>query len=504
MSYHEATTPPAQELKSLDAPDANRDAARALKPTYVLYTSVLVALLQPFHFGWAMSQVNLSTFSVQDECNARPVAPGTCLMFPGHSKLEWTFVVNAWIVGGMIGSLGCGPFSQKFGRKMVLSANCIIMIVGAVVQMSASGLWVYVMGRLITGLASGTATGMIGGYINEVSPPHLRGKLVSWMQISINSGILLVVVAFFFGNTSSGWRYIAGFPIVLAVLFMGLSPFFMVESPAWLLSVGKRAQAEAEIARLFGHENVSVALSWMVDNESSSDIETPRLGSQDTEATQELAAPQATLSVLLSPMFRRQLILAIGVACAQQLSGINVVFYYSSDIFKNAGISDDRVGSLIVNIVNLLPTFVVGFLATRFGNRRLMLTSFICMAVAAVGMTVALLVDVNVLTILFTALYVAAFAFGAGPLTWIVTADVFPDSMRASAVSLCIGINWLCNLIVGVSYPYIADVLDDFAYVPFVALLVFFYFFALKLLPETSGKTNEEIQAEFNATRFNN
>ncbi|OWY94606.1 Solute carrier family 2, facilitated glucose transporter [Phytophthora megakarya] len=123
------------------------------------------------------------------------------------------------------------------------------------------------------------------------------------------------------------------------------------------------------------------------------------------------------------------------------------------------------------------------------------------MFVMAIGMTLAFLVDVSALSILFTALYVIIFGVTLGPLVWVMTADIFPDSIRASASSLCIGINWFCNLVVGVSYPYFADALKDFSYLPFVVLLALFYCMALSLVPETSGKTSAEIQLEYEERR---
>lgn len=116
-------------------------------------------------------------------------------------------------------------------------------------------------------------------------------------------------------------------------------------------------------------------------------------------------------------------------------------------------------------------------------------------------MTLAFLVNVPALSVLFTALYVISFGVTLGPLVWVMTADMFPDAIRASASSLCIGINWLCNLVVGVSYPYLADALRDYSYVPFVVLLAVFFSMGLKLVPETSGKTSAEIQLEYEQRR---
>ncbi|RLN94329.1 hypothetical protein BBJ28_00013038 [Nothophytophthora sp. Chile5] len=123
------------------------------------------------------------------------------------------------------------------------------------------------------------------------------------------------------------------------------------------------------------------------------------------------------------------------------------------------------------------------------------------MFVMAVLMTVAFLVNVPALSIVFTALYVIVFGVTLGPLVWVITADLFPDSVRATATSIGIGANWLCNLIVGVAYPYIADAIDDYSYLPFVVLLAIFFLLSLKLVPETSGKTAEEVQREYEERR---
>uniref|UniRef100_H3GYG3 Hexose transporter 1 n=1 Tax=Phytophthora ramorum TaxID=164328 RepID=H3GYG3_PHYRM len=461
-------------------------ATRQVKPKTAVYLSVLVSLLQPFQSGWSTSQLNLAQFNDATECEARPVADGTCLMFPGHSKLAWTFAVNAWIFGAMLGSLLCGGCSDLWGRKKLLIANCGFIAVGAVVQMSVSTIWPFAAGRLISGIASGVATGTIGAYVSELSPPHLRNVLGLGLQISVTFGIMMPAVAFFFANSSSGWRFLAGFPLVLAGLFLGLAPSLCVESPAWLLMKNRRAEAERVIARLYGEGNVDSVLAWL---EPPKDNEEGLITAKQVEES------------LLDPKYRRQLAGAILLSCSQQLSGINAVFYYSSSIFADAGISDPRVGTLIIDFINIWPAFFTGCLAVRFGNRVMILWGLAGMLLMAVGMTVAFLVDVAALSVLFTALYVVIFGVTLGPLVWVMTADMFPDAIRAHASSLCIGINWLCNLVVGVSYPYLADALQDLSYLPFVALLAVFYCMALSLVPETSGKTSAEIQLEYEERR---
>jgi sugar porter (SP) family MFS transporter len=484
-SYNEVTTPKA--TTAFD--EANKAAARLIKPKAILYTTAFISWMQPFQSGWSTSQTNLSQYSDTDECNARPVVHNTCIMFPGHSKVDWTFAVNAWIFGAMIGSLCCGYFSDRFGRKKALMGNCIFMFVGGVIQAAVSNVWAFAVGRLIAGLASGTATGTIGAYINELSPPHLRNTLGLGLQIFTTIGILLPAICFFFANTYSGWRYLAALPCVLALIYLALAPKYCIESPAWLLTKGRTEEAKEVIARLYGEEHVATALSWLQVNKTS-------------EEAEEGDAPKK--ESMFAPRYRMQMACGVLLSCAQQLSGINAVFYYSGSIFSSAGISDSRIGTLIIDFINIWPAFFTGIMANRFGARNMILWGLAGMFVMAVLMTVAFVVNVSALSIVFTALYVISFGVTLGPLVWVMTADIFPDSIRASASSLCIGCNWFCNLVVGVAYPYIADALDDLSYVPFVVLLAIFFLLALKLVPETTGKSAEEVLAEYDSRRENN
>ncbi|RLN97372.1 hypothetical protein BBJ28_00017846, partial [Nothophytophthora sp. Chile5] len=234
-----------------------------VKPTWILYSSVLLGFILSTQYGWSTSQLNLRKFNNEKDCNARPVAPGTCIMFSGHTKSQWTVVVNAWIVGGMIGALSVGRFADRFGRKRVLTYTCAFIVSGAIIQAAVSNIWAFAFGRLLAGIASGAVTGSLGTYINEVSPPHLRSRLGVVLHSGIAVGIVLVATTHFYMDFHSGWRYIAAFPIVLAAIFLALSPFIMVESPVWLLLHGRREEAEEVLARLFGKENVPAAIEWI-------------------------------------------------------------------------------------------------------------------------------------------------------------------------------------------------------------------------------------------------
>ncbi|OWZ15689.1 Major Facilitator Superfamily (MFS) transporter [Phytophthora megakarya] len=369
-------------------------------------------------------------------------------MFPGHTKTQWTIAVSAWIFGGMLGSLVIGRVSNKFGRKRIMMVNCLFMIAGAVVQASASTISMFSGGRVISGIASGGATAVIPGFISEISPPHLRNNLGVGFQMAITIGNLLVAITFFLADT---------------------------KSPAWLLVVGKQQQAERELARLFGKENGSTVL--------------------DTRQRFKFAK-------LFSPILIRQLLTAIGIAGAQQLTGINAVFFYSSTLFEQAGISDDRIGIVAVNFVNVLPTLLCGVLVARVGNRKLMLYGLTGMFLSALGITASLIASIPALAIVFTASYVTAFGSSLGSLAWGVMADLFPDEARPMGNSVCVGCSWLSNLSVGLSYPYIAAALVNFSFTPFMLTVALSFIFVYLAVPDTSGKTIQEIQDEFAARRL--
>lgn len=469
------------------------------KPTYVLYVSVVLSLIQAFQYGWATGQVNLKTYHNKATCAADPIKEGTCVMFPGHTTTQWTFLVNAWVVGGMFGSLLCAKPSDTFGRRRTLWFNGIIMIASGLVEMTAHSIWQFTAGRFIAGIASGFATGITGGYIAEISPPHLRSTFGTGFHVALSAGILVVAITFFFLDTSSGWRYGAAVQLAIGGVFMVLAPIYMVESPAWLLGKGKQAEAESEIARLYGKEQVAKVLTWI--QPARKNMSTAFFSKDLEVAKTDAAEEQKGFWAIFEPQYRRQLIIAIAVSAFHQVSGINAVIFYSSSIFSTAGIRDPRVGTLIVDIVNCLPTLIFGFVAKYFGTRTMLLGGSFTMLVCAIAMTFTLVYGVNSLSVVFTAVYVGAFGVSFGPLVWSVTAELFPLSIRSSAVSLCMTVMWIAKLIVGVGYPYMNEEMENYSFIPFMGTLTFAITFMYFLVPETTNKTIDEIQAEFKAIR---
>lgn len=462
-----------------------------LTPTSVLYVSVFVALIGNFHSGFLTDELNLDAYNNTEECDATPVADGTCIMFPGHTKLQWEFVQNLWVFGGAIGSLGCGYPMNKLGRRGSTLVNAIFMIVAAILQCSASnskdtGIIQYCVGRFIAGCTCGFATSCNGVYVSEISPPHLRGGLGSSVQLAVVIGIFVVTAILFGTGTVVGWRVLNAVPILLGAVIL-LSMPFLVESPQYLISKGRYDDARRELKRLFGESNLDDA--WKV------------FAPAEIIEGEKFEEKKAPFSVIFNSDNIRQTFAAAGCGLFQQLSGINAVFYYSTDIFNTAGIEDPRVGTIIASGVNFVATFIAVFVINKFPKRKLFLASAIGMFLSAVGVTLALEFDVPALSIVFIATYVAAFEFGLGPLPWIIPAEYFSNEVRGNAMSVASGINWICNLIVGIAYPYVSDALGDLGFLPFVVILficiIFIYFF----VPETAGMSLEEIQELFHGEK---
>ncbi|KAI9919242.1 hypothetical protein PsorP6_011951 [Peronosclerospora sorghi] len=220
---------------------------------------------------------------------------------------------------------------------------------------------------------------------------------------------------------------------------------------------------------------------------------------QDLGMSMVATAPgqQSAFSKLFSPAYRWQLLAAIGVAGSLQLTGINAVFLYSSGIFKQAGLSDSRIGVVLVNSINIVPGLVCGMLTPRFGIRKVIMCGFSGMLLSAVGITASLVASLSPLAIVFTASYVVSFGVSIGPLSWGVMSDLFPDEVRAIGCSLCVGCNWICALTVGLTYPYVAAALVDYSFVPFMYTITLSFLFFFCCIPDTYGKTIQEIQDEF-------
>ncbi|KAJ0399407.1 hypothetical protein ATCC90586_004628 [Pythium insidiosum] len=384
----------------------------------------------------------------------------------------------------MLGSLASGALADAVGRRRTFQLNAVVMVVAAAVQSLSSSVVLFSLGRWLAGLASGAATAMPNSYINEIAPPHLRSHLGVGFQVSISIGILLVGASFFLVDGSpSAWRWIAAAPGLLGLVCLLGTPRWLVESPSWLLTQGRREDAERALERLVGPAHVHAALEWT----------SAGAGARDVQPQEK----RSTWRALVSPPYRRQTTLALALAAALQLTGSSVAFLYSASLFVAAGVADDRVGTLVVNIASLLPSFVAGAWAQRVGNRAAIQRGQLAMLGSAVGLTAALALELPVAAIACVALYVVAFSLSLGAWALLIAAEVLPDHLQAAGASLALGTNWAAMLLVGAGYPPVAEAAGAWGFVPFIVVLALFLAFFQRALPETLGKSSREIQRAF-------
>ncbi|CCI43728.1 unnamed protein product [Albugo candida] len=459
-----------------------------------LYVSVLLVLLSGSQLGWEITQLNLSTFHSQDDCARRPIQDGKCIIFPGHSSFQWVLAVVAWVVGAAFGSLSASSPADRFGRKFVIYANAILMILGAALQTFAPAISVFSLGRFISGLCSGSATTIASIFLAEIGPEHQRASFVVAFQVAGSLGLVAITSAHFaVSGSSTSWRWIMMVPMCIGGVQLLCMPIFLIESPTWLLQKHKYQQAAIAYQKLYrGGSFEQLQAQVRAKQEASRQAESSRPSGQ-MNTLQSLAAffRESTLTG-----HRAQFYLSILLCIARQFGGVSAVFYYSSSIFTRAGISDPRVGNLILSSFNVTTVFTVCTFMKHIPRRKALLFGISGMIFASIGMTLALIRQ-SMLAIAFTAMYVTCNSMSLGTLPFLVSAEILPEHIRCKGLSISSCVNWLANLCIGIAFPSIAQALGNFAFTPFTILLVFFWLALYSFLPETKGRTSEEIQLDF-------
>ncbi|CAK4107839.1 unnamed protein product [Aphanomyces euteiches] len=456
--------------------------SKALLPTTVLYVSVIISLIGSFQTGWLLTQLNFLPFN--KGCDAVEIAPETCIMFPGHSKNEWTMTIVAWVVGAAIGAGLSGIPADKIGRKRTMFFNAFVMIVGAAVQATAQSIYLLALGRFISGLATGTAINVSNVFISEISPLQLRGMLSTGLQVGVAVGSLCVTSThYIIGTGHYGWRIMVGTPMLFGLVQILLMPV-MSQSPVWLVGQGRIEEAGAAMRRLYLPTDYDEILHAVV---------------QSHEEEQREMAVVKPWAALFSRKYALQLLIAIVICSAQQLSGINAVMYYSATIFNQTGISDPRVANTILNVIRTCSIFVAARLIDRFPRRTLLSIGMSVMAIASGVLVYSLVNSVPALAVAAVGVFVAAWGLSIGPMCWMVGAELFPDFLHANAGSVGVMCTWFFNTLVTIFYPILAQSnnLGNYAFCIFSGCLIAIVLFVIFVVPETGHKTYVEIAQAF-------
>lgn len=401
-------------------------------------------------------------------------------------------VVSSMLVGAIFGSGASGPMSDRLGRRRVVFIIAIIYIVGALILAFAPSMPILVLGRLIIGLAVGGSTAIVPVYLSEMAPTEQRGSLSSLNQLMITIGILSSYLINYAFTPIEGWRWMLGLAIVPSVILL-IGVAFMPESPRWLLEHRSEKAARDVMKLTFKDSEIDKEIADMKEINSIS---------------------ESTWNVLKSPWLRPTLIIGSIFALLQQIIGINAIIYYAPTIFNKAGLGNATsiLGTVGIGTVNVLITIVAIMIIDKVDRKRLlvignigMVASLLIMAVLiwTIGIQSSAWIIVACLT-----LFIIFFGFTWGPVLWVMLPELFPMRARGAATGVAALVLSIGSLLVAQFFPILTDVLPvEQVFLIFAAIGICALIFVIKYLPETRGRSLEEIEADLrsrtNATNAN-
>lgn len=408
-------------------------------------------------------------------------------------NLIYSIVVSIFCVGGMIGALLTGYVAEKFGRKGGLLWNNVIVILAAGLMGFSKMCRSYemlIMGRFLIGFNAGLNAGLAPLYLTEISPTHLRGAIGTIYQLVITISILtsnILGMPEILG-TADKWPILFAATVVPSI-FMLITLPLCPESPKHILiNQGKDVSAQRALTWLRGTIEVHDEMDDM-----RSEYESMKL------------VPKVTLHELwYNSMLRQPLFISLVVMLSQQFSGINAVIFFSTDIFGRAGLKDSSAlyATMGMGVINVLMTLVSLVLVEKAGRRTLLLAGMAGMTVCTTVLTFCLALKstfpfLSFVSILAVYVYIIMFASGPGSIPWFLVSELFGSGARGIATSIAVSVNWTANFIVGLAFLPLQQVLEGYVFIIFSILLVLFWIFTYKKVPETKGKTVEEIAAAF-------
>jgi SP family arabinose:H+ symporter-like MFS transporter len=394
------------------------------------------------------------------------------------------FAVSSAIFGCILGVSVAGYVADKIGRKKTMLITALFFALSAIGSAIADSYIFFVVARIIGGVGVGAASMLSPLYISEIAPANKRGTLVSLYQLAIVLGINIV---FFFNykvaqfsteawNVETGWRYMVGSEVIPALLFF-IALFFVPESPRWLSKEGRNDEA-LDILKRVNSEEKAIEVH------------------QEIQAA--LGQEKGTLKQLFAPGLRMALVIGVFLALFSQITGINAIMYYAPEILKKAGfgVSSALMQTVIIGVVNTLFTFIAIKYIDILGRRTLLLWGVSGMILCLFGIGLLYKFDLTsgpYLLILILG-FVGCFAMSLGPIPWVLISEIFPTKIRGIAMSLAIMILWVGVVLISQFTPVLLEMGEMMTFWIFMGNAIILLIFTYKIIPETKGKTLEEIE----------
>ena len=400
------------------------------------------------------------------------------------------WAASSALVGCLIGAGAAGVLADRLGRKKALLVAAVLFTVSGVWSALPRTIMEFNIARILGGVGIGTASVVCPLYIAEISPAARRGRLVTFNQLAIVIGILVVYFVNYFiarlggeeWNVATGWRWMFGSEAIPAALFFALT-LLIPESPRWLTQRGRKDEARTVLARVGG--------------DAHADTEVDAI-------TATLGGEKASLTELFRPGLRVAFAIGAALAILQQITGINVFMYYAPEIFKQLGSGTDSalLQTIAIGAVNLIFTLVAFRLVDRWGRKPLMIVGSAGMGLSLVGLGYAAYHNILAAWVLICILgFIACFAVSMGPVVWIIISEIFPTRIRGRAVAVSALLLWTANYLMSQSFPIINE--DPWLISVFHHAFPFWLYslfclatvlFVWLVVPETKGKTLEEIE----------
>ncbi|NER13772.1 sugar porter family MFS transporter [Leptobacterium flavescens] len=412
-------------------------------------------------------------------------------------KLAVGWFGSSALVGAIAGSLVAGTLSDKYGRKPILILSALLFFISALGSVIPPSFSFLIPARLVGGFGIGMASVLAPMYISEFSPPGIRGRLVAFYQLSIVLGILLA----YFSNwgllkfshrygdafcniewlhkimVSEVWRGMFGAEMVPAALFF-LLLLIIPESPRWLIKAGKEQRGYKILEKLNGKTKAEAELKAIRNS---------------------LLRKQGNFRELFKPGLRLALLVGLGLSVFGQFTGVNIIVYYGPEILGDAGFNFDNAlkFQVAIGLINLIFTSLALWKIDSWGRRSLLIggMSSVCISLFVIGILFSLTGIPGIWILLMLCVYMASLAFSINAVIWVLLGEIYPNRLRGKAMSVATFANWGTNFATAFIFPwFVAQIGMNAGFFVFAAFCFIAVVFFYKFVPETKGKSLEEIE----------